>query len=52
MIGPIIKDNSPLRTIDKPVAAGSFSKVTYLGIIKDWKTALAPLESPSTTETP
>lgn len=49
-IGPIVKDNIPLATIDKPVAAGRSLKSTYLGMITDWNTALDPLKSPMIKE--
>lgn len=51
MIGPITIDNIPFNTMDSPVAAGSFSKLTYLGMINDWKTALEPLHKPKRIET-
>lgn len=52
MIGPIIRDSSPFKTIDKPVAAGSFSKETHFGMINDWKTAFEPFDKPKIIETP
>lgn len=52
IIGPIIKDSNPFKTMDKPFAAGSFSSETYLGIINDWKTALEPFDKPRIIEAP
>lgn len=49
--GPMIKDKIPLETIDKPVAAASFSLLTNFGMITDWNTAFIPLARPKMADT-